>query len=416
MRAEPLDGGARGRVALAFVACALIYGLIGARLVAIGMEPQQVASGPALSPQDEVQASRPDIVDRNGEVLATDLATASLFAEPRNIADVDEAVEGLTSVLPELDLGSLRNDLASDRGFVWLKREIPARVRERVHDLGLPGVGFLTETRRFYPGGAAVGHIVGHVNVDNAGIAGLEKSIDGTGLNALQAAGFARKGRAMAPVRLSLDLRVQHAVRDELRRAIERYRAKAAVGIVLDAKTFEVVAMSSLPDYDPNQPRQALDDKRMNRALTGVFELGSIFKAFTMATALDTGTVHLASTVDATHPLRIGRHTIRDFHAKRRVLTVREVFKYSSNIGTARIAAAVGKPRQQQYLKAMGMFDRLRRHQRARTLGELGRQPVEHSHRFQILLLPRFADRRCNLRCSNVRRILEHLAHGQNTP
>ena len=360
MRRNDGETGARGRIILAIAACVGIYGMIGARLIALGMEPAAAALGPTLSPQDEVQAARPDIVDRNGEVLATDLATASLYAEPRNIGNVDEAVEGLTSVLPELNAEDLRADLSSDRGFVWLKREISARVREKVHDLGIPGVGFLTETRRFYPGGPSVGHIVGHVNVDNAGIAGLERSIDRSGLGALQAVGLARKGRDMAPVQLSLDLRVQHAVRDELTRAIERYRAKAAVGIVLDSDTLEVVAMSSLPDYDPNEPSQALDQKRMNRALTGVFELGSIFKTFTLATALDLGTVTMSTSVDARYPMSIGRFTIKDFHGQHRWLTVPEVFKYSSNIGTAKIARAVGKEQQQAYLKSFGFFDRMR--------------------------------------------------------
>ncbi|GAB5375172.1 MAG: penicillin-binding protein 2 [Acuticoccus sp.] len=359
MRRHDSDGGARGRILLAVVATAGIFTLIAGRLVTLGMEPAIAADGPAISPLDAIQAARPDIIDRNGEVLATDLATASLYAEPRNIIDVDEAVELLTSVLPELDAEGLRADLSSERGFVWLKREISAQMRERVHDLGIPGIGFLTETRRFYPGGSSVGHIVGHVDVDNAGIAGLERSIDASGLRALQTAGLARKGRAMAPVRLSLDLRVQHAVRDELSRAMERYRAKAAVGIVLDARTLEVMAMSSLPDYDPNHPSQSLEEKRLNRALTGVFELGSIFKSFTMASALDAGVISLDSTVDARYPLRIGRHTIEDFHAKARWLTVREVFKYSSNIGTAKIAKALGKTRQQEYLERLGMFDRM---------------------------------------------------------
>lgn len=359
MRKRHGDTGERGRILLAICACIGIFGLIAGRLVTLGMQPAIAGDAMFFSPTDEIQASRPDIIDRNGEVLATDLATASLFAEPRNIIDVDEAVELLSGVLPELNVGNLRADLASDRGFIWLKREISALLRERVHDLGIPGIGFLTETRRFYPGGPSVGHIVGHVDVDNAGIAGLERSIDRGGLGALQAVGLARKGRSMAPVRLALDLRVQHAVRDELSRAMERYKAKAAVGIVLNAKTLEVVAMSSLPDYDPNNPVQALDDKRMNRALTGVFELGSIFKTFTTAMGLDTGVVDMNTPVDARYPLTIGRFTIKDFHAKSRWLTVSEVFKYSSNIGTAKIARAVGKERQQAYLKSLGLFDRM---------------------------------------------------------
>ncbi|WP_108658948.1 peptidoglycan D,D-transpeptidase FtsI family protein [Acuticoccus kandeliae] len=353
------DQGARGRIALVILACVAIYGVIGARLVTLGMVPAAAQDGLSLTPQDEVQAARPDIVDRNGEVLATDLATASLFAEPRNIMDVDEAVEKLSGVLPEIDARQLREQLSTDRGFIWLKREVSSKKREEIHNLGLPGIGFLTETRRFYPGGPSVGHIVGHVNIDNAGIAGLEKAIDGEGLDALQAVGLARKGRSLAPVRITVDLRAQHAVRDELTRAMERYRAIASVGIVLDARTLEVVAMSSLPDYDPNNPAEALEKPRMNRALAGVFELGSVFKTFTMAMALDAGAVTLNTSVDARYPLKLGRFTISDFHGQHRWLTVPEVFKYSSNIGTAKIALMVGAERQKAYLKSFGMFDRL---------------------------------------------------------
>lgn len=359
VRAEA-DNGARGRIVLVILACVAVYGAIGARLVSLGMEPAEARAGIFITPQDEVQAARPDIVDRNGEVLATDLATASLYAEPRLIVNVDEAVEKLTRVLPDLDARKLREELSSDRGFVWLKREIPARERALVHDLGIPGVGFITETRRFYPGRSAVGHIVGHVNVDNAGIAGMEKAIDESGLQALQAAGLARKGQGLSPVRLSVDLRVQHAVRDELARAMERYRAKAAVGIVLDARTFEVVAMVSLPDYDPNDPTQSLDEKRMNRAVTGVFELGSVFKAFTMAAALDAGVVNLDTRVDARAPIRLGGFPISDFRGQARVLSVREVFVHSSNIGTTRIALMLGAERMRQYLAGLGLLDRIR--------------------------------------------------------
>lgn len=355
----PRGDGSKGRIVLMFVLCALLYGAIGVRLVALGLAEPSAETAFRVSPQDEVQAARPDIVDRRGEVLATDLATASLYAEPRNVIDVDEAVELLSGALPDLDVDELRRDLSSGRGFVWLKREITARKREEIHDLGLPGIGFLTETRRFYPGGRTVGHVVGHVNVDNAGIAGLEKAIDSDGLRALQAAGLARKGTAMAPVAVSLDLRVQHAVRDELTRAIERYRALAAVGIVLDARTFEVVAMASLPDYDPNNPAEALDPVRMNRAMTGVFELGSVFKTFTLASALDAGIANMATRVDASRPLSIGKFTIRDFHAKNRVMTLAEVFKFSSNVGTAKFALMLGPERQKAYIEALGMMDPL---------------------------------------------------------
>lgn len=351
--------GAKGRLLLVIFAVVLVYGAIGGRLVALGMAPPPEDEGVHLTPQDSVQAARPDLVDRNGEVLATDLATASLYAEPKNIVAIDDAVEKLSALLPELDVAALRRSLSSGKGFVWLKREISAQRREAIHDAGIPGVGFLTETRRFYPGGASVGHIVGHVDIDNQGTAGIEKAIDSTGLGALQAAGLARKGRSMAPVELSIDLRVQHAVRDELVRAMERYRAIAAVGIVLNARTFEVLAMSSLPDYNPNNPAEALEKLRMNRAVAGVYELGSAMKTLTLAMGLDSGAWSMKDSIDARYPLRIGRFTIRDFHAKSRWLTVPEVFEYSSNIATSKMALKVGAQRQQAYLKSFGMFDRL---------------------------------------------------------
>ncbi|RAH97056.1 cell division protein [Acuticoccus sediminis] len=353
------NDGSRGRIALLLAGCVAIFGVISARLVALANAPTVAASIYATSPQDDVQAARPDIVDRNGEVLATDLATASLYAEPRNITDVDEAVYLLTQELPELDPEKLRKDLSTERGFVWLKREVSGRKREAVHNLGIPGIGFLTETTRFYPGGSTVGHIVGHTNIDNAGIAGLEKTIDSGGLSALQSVGLARKGRDLAPVRLSVDLRVQHAVRDELSRAIERYQAVAAVGIILNAKTMEVVSMVSLPDYDPNQPEQALEQVRMNRAMAGVYEMGSVFKTFTLAMGLDSGTITPNSLLDARGKLQIGKYAIGDFHGENRVLTASEVFKYSSNIGSSRIALALGAERQKEYLKSFGFFDRI---------------------------------------------------------
>jgi cell division protein FtsI (penicillin-binding protein 3) len=355
---NPRDG-SRGRLALIIVALVLVYGALGGRLVQLGLRPAVADGGPHGSPQDEVNAARPDIVDRNGEVLATDLATASLYAEPKNIVDIDEAVEKLAGALPDLNRDELRKDLSSGKGFIWLKRELSAKKRGEIHDLGVPGIGFLTETKRFYPGGASVGHVVGHVDLDNQGTAGLEKAIDEEGLDVLQSIGLAKKGASLAPVKLAMDLRVQHAVRDELARAMERYRSIAAIGIVLNARTFEVVAMSSLPDYDPNEPKQALEQPRMNRAMAGVYEMGSVFKVFTIASALDAGTVTLGSMVDARGGLSIGRFTIKDFHGKHRVLSVAEVFKYSSNVGTGRIALKMGAETQKSYLKAMGFFDRL---------------------------------------------------------
>src|SRR5690606_23958863 len=229
-------------------------------------------------------ASRPDIVDRNGEILATDIKSASLFAEPRRIIDPDEAVEQLVSVLPSLDFTRTHQRLSSNAGFAWLQRELTPRQQNAIQNLGIPGIGFRTEKRRFYPGGATASHILGLVDVDNRGIAGMEKYIDDQGLAELLAAGLTT-GAELEPVTLSIDLRVQHILRDELAQAMDRYQAIAAGGIVLDVETGEVAAMASLPDFDPNNPYNALEKDRLNRMSAGVFEMGSTFKTFTTAMA-----------------------------------------------------------------------------------------------------------------------------------
>lgn len=361
-RTSPDDGRARRddsrlRLVLAMVAFCAVYALIAGRLVQLALTPDQPSIAYRTA-QDAISAARPDIIDRNGLILATDLKTYSLYAEPRRIIDVNEAMIGLISVITDLPVETTRRRLESEAGFVWLKREITPEQRDAVHHLGIPGIGFLTENRRFYPAGKTASHIVGHVDVDNRGIAGLEKYIDAQGLKDLHAVGLGNR-RDMKPVRLSMDLRVQHVVRRELSLALERYRAIAGIGIVLDVKSGEVVAMSSLPDYDPNDPVQALDKNRMNRATAGVFEMGSVFKTFTTAMALDSGRVGLEDRFDARNPIRIARHRIRDFHAKRRILSVPEVFIYSSNIGTAKMAQEVGVDGHRDFLQRIGMLDRL---------------------------------------------------------
>ncbi len=348
----------RWRVCFAMGGFALIYGILALRLVSLGIESGALNVA-RLNPVDVVAAARPDIVDRNSEILATDIKTASLYAEPRRIIDPDEATELLASVLPEFDSTKIRQRLASDAGFIWLKREITPRQRRAIHDLGIPGVGFIAENRRFYPGGPTASHILGHVNVDNEGIAGIEKYIDGLGLADLHEAGFALE-RGLEPVQLSVDLRVQHALRDELARAMERYRAIAAVGIVMDVRTGEVVGMSSLPDYDPNDPASSLGKDKLNRATVGVYEMGSTFKMFTTAMALDTKQVQLSDSFDASRPIRVSSFTINDFHGKGRWLSVPEIFIYSSNIGTARMALKVGIDGQKSFLEKMGLLSTLR--------------------------------------------------------
>ena len=348
----------RARIALTVLIFALGYAVIATRLVMFAMAPEGHGLRRVIA-QDAVATARPDILDRDGEILATDVRTPSLFAEPHRIIDVDEASELLTAVMPDIDAAELRARLASKRRFVWLKREITPEQREQIHRLGIPGVGFLPENKRVYPNGAEVSHVLGHVNIDNQGSAGIEKWLDSRGLADLHLAGLATD-RLQKPIELAVDLRVQHALRDELVAARARFKAVAAAGILTDVRTGEVVSMVSVPDYDPNNPREALEPTRINRLTTGVFEMGSTFKALTVAMALDSGKITLKSAFDASHPLQYGKFAIHDFHAQNRVLTVPEIFTYSSNIGTARMALSLGIEHHKWFLRKMGQLERLR--------------------------------------------------------
>lgn len=348
-------GRAKSRLTMTILVFLGLYTALSGRLAQLAMMTPEEGAGPA----SRVTASRPDIVDRNGEVLATDIKTSSLFAEPRRIVDVDEAIERLATVLPDLNYEQTYNRLKSGAGFVWLRRQLTPKQQADIMNLGVPGLGFRTEKRRFYPGGATAAHILGLVNVDNKGIAGIEKYIDDQGLADLQASGLAQP-KDLAPFKLSIDLRVQHIVHDEITQALERYHAIAAGAVILNAKTGEVMAMGSVPDFDPNNPYNAADKDRLNRMSAGTYEMGSTIKSFTTAMALDSGKVTMGSTFDARKPITIGRQTIRDFHGKGRVLTLPEVFIYSSNIGSAREADVVGIDGHREFLHRLGLLDRMK--------------------------------------------------------
>jgi cell division protein FtsI (penicillin-binding protein 3) len=347
-------GKAKTRVVMTMAVFFGIYATIAGRLVYLGNQDPDNSGAPA----SRVTASRPDIVDRNGELLATDIKTASLYAEPRHIVDADEAIEKLSSVLPEIDYEQTYHKLKSGAGFVWLQRQLTPKQQNEIFQLGIPGIGFRTEKRRFYPSGETTTYIVGMTNIDNQGISGMEKYIDGQGLTALQATGLAVP-KDLAPVKLSIDLRVQHIVHDEIVVGMQKYHAIAAGAVVLNVKTGEVLAMASVPDFDPNNPYNAQDKDRLNRMSAGLYEMGSTFKSFTTAMALDSGKMTLASKLDATRPIRIAGQTIHDFHGKGRWLTVPEVFIYSSNIGSAKEAEAVGIEGHREFLHRLGVLEKM---------------------------------------------------------
>jgi len=296
--------------------------------------------------------SHADIVDRNGNVLAASLDSPSLYGNPKQIVDAAEVARKLVRVFPNLRVDEIYAKLTSGKSFVWIKRHLTPAEQYDVNQLGIPGLEFEHEERRVYPDAALTSHVIGYTGVDNAGFAGVERALDGV-----------LKGRR-EPLQLSLDLRLQYILREELQRVADDFTAKGGAGLIMDVNTGEILAMASLPDFDPNHPGGpdpdhtgiSLADRMFDRVTLGVYELGSIFKIFTVAMALDYGTATITSTYDASHPIRIGRFTISDYHGKHRVLSVPEILMYSSNIGAARMAVAAGAEKQREFLARLGLL------------------------------------------------------------
>jgi cell division protein FtsI (penicillin-binding protein 3) len=342
------------RYRIACLAFALGFILVGLRLISLGFTPLEPGAGGLQDISTTVH--RPDILDRNGRLLATDIKGATLYADPARVIDRDELIEQVASVLPDINAVELSERLKQGRRFVAIRRELTPKQQAEIHELGQPGLGFIEEYRRVYPAAATACHVVGYVNVDNKGLAGIEKFIDDNPQLAMSNPENPVGGEA---VTLSLDLGVQHVVREELVKAMAMYRAKAAAATVIDVQSGEVLGLVSLPDYDPNHREEALDKDRLNRMTSGVYEMGSVFKVFTAAAALDAGSANLRSSYDASQPLHVASFTIQDFHGKKRRLTVPEIFIYSSNIGAAKMALDLGISRHRAYLGKLGLLSRL---------------------------------------------------------
>lgn len=338
----------------------LCFLAVGAQLLRLATAGGGGGGGVEIAMQTPIATSfaRPDIVDRNGRLLATDVELQSLYVDPMLVVDRDELVEKLARVLPDLDAADLRTALADrTRRFHWIRRGLSPAVAQKVHDLGFPGLSFRPELRRAYPAGKLAGHLLGGVNVDNAGVAGIERYLDEAGLvDAVHGAVPSDR----RPIALSLDMGVQHAVEQELAGAMRRYSAPAAAAVVLDATTGEIVAAASLPGADPARPEQMLDDQRRDRLAGSTYELGSVLKAFTVAMALEGGRVGLDTFFDVTAPLSVGRFEIKDHHGAGRPLSTSDIFLKSSNVGSALMALEAGPERQRAFLADLGLTGRVR--------------------------------------------------------
>ncbi len=336
----------RTRILAASVIFALAFAVIAIRLVDLSVTTR--GNEPNIAREavpSNLQTGRANILDRNGIVLATTLPTASLYANPRHLRDARQAALQLSVLLPELTQDELFEKLSADRSFVWLKRNLTPVQQYTVNRLGIPGLYFQREERRVYPHGDLLPHSVGFTGLDNEGLAGIERSFD------------ARLRGSSEPLSLSLDLRVQHVLAEELAAAMTEFRAIGAAGVVLDARSGEVIAMVSLPTFDPSRPGAAEADARFNRATLGIYEMGSVFKIFTTAMALDEGVVTLDDGYDTSHPIKVSRFVIRDYKPKKGWHSVPEIFVHSSNIGTVQMAMAAGTELQRDFLLRLGLLD-----------------------------------------------------------
>ena len=341
-----------------FFLCAfvLVGGRMGSLAASDPAEPRAAASGAAIL------AQRADIVDRNGRILATNLTTHSLYAQPPIMVDPLRAARELAGIFPDLKEDRLIKDFTGKRKFLWIKRKISPSEMQAVHDIGEPGLLFGPREMRLYPNGSLASHVLGGAGfgredvhaAEVVGVAGVEKTFDGW---------LRDPANGGAPLELSLDLSVQAAVERVLYGGMKLMNAKGAAAILMDIRTGEIISLVSLPDFDPNDRPVPLtqgdpgDSPLFNRAVQGVYELGSTFKIFTVAQAIENGLVNPATMIDTKGPLRWGRHRIRDFRNYGNELSVEDVIVKSSNIGTARIAMDIGADRQRAFLGSLGFLE-----------------------------------------------------------
>jgi cell division protein FtsI (penicillin-binding protein 3) len=343
VRKQILETG-RPRIAIAAGLFMVGFLAIAGRMVELSLFKGEPPKSVAPTKSAQLKTGRGDIVDRNGVLLATSLPVASLAANPREISNPEEVTDKLVKILPELNRGEVLSKLSSDRAFVYLKRKLHPRQLHEVNRLGIPALKFEYGEQRFYPQGSLGGHALGLVDVDSNGIAGIEKNFD-TELRG-----------AKEPLRLSIDVRIQEVLKRELLRSIADFRAVGGMGLVMDVRTGELLAMVSLPDYDPNTVSTATPEAMFNRVTLGAYEMGSTFKLFTAAAALDAGTANLNTTFDARAPINISRFQIRDYHPLNRHLSVSEIMVHSSNIGAAKMAVDMGTEKQKSFLGKLGML------------------------------------------------------------
>jgi cell division protein FtsI (penicillin-binding protein 3) len=330
------------RILMCAVAFGFVFSLMGFRLIAVALGPDDGRHARTATFDDA--GERREIVDRNGVLLASNLPLRALEIAGSEIWEAEETATKVAAIVPSVDAADLTRKLEQGR-YVEIRERLTPEQERAVFELGLPGVRFSTRIERFYPQGPTAAHLVGHLEPGKGGVAGLERYLNGQ--------------PGSEPLAASIDIRAQEIVEQELAAALRKFNAKAAMGAVMDVATGEVLALASLPDFDPNRPGAAPAENRRNRAVYDRYELGSALKLLTGAAALDAGTAREGSTYDARGVYKVADKVIRDFHGENRVLKFSEVIQYSSNIGAARMAKDLGTERLRSSLKAAGLLDTL---------------------------------------------------------
>ncbi|SPJ27397.1 peptidoglycan D,D-transpeptidase FtsI family protein [Falsiruegeria mediterranea] len=353
---------AEGRLLVLGVFFFCAFSVVGARMGLLAtseaQEPLASATGANIATQ------RADIVDREGRILATNFETHSLYAQPPLMVDPIAAAEGLMQVFPDLDKERLIKDFTGKRKFIWIKKRISPEQKQAVHDIGDPGLLFGPREMRLYPNGMLAAHVLGGAGfgkegvnaAEVIGVAGVEKQFDGY---------LRDPANGAKPLQLSLDLTVQAATERVLLGGMKIMNAKGASSVLMDVHTGEVISVASLPAFDPNdRPRPPTsgfdpsDSPLFNRAVQGVYELGSVYKIFTAAQAVDLGLVNSETIIDTSGPMRVGGFPIGEFRNKNYgKLSVADIIVKSSNRGTGRLAMQIGVKRQKDFLNSLGMFD-----------------------------------------------------------
>lgn len=343
----------KNRLAFAMFAFLFVFGAIAVRLFDVCILSQTPYVQTAQDDDEHFYAlpenpiKRADIVDRNGAIIATSLPTVHLYANPSKIINPQKAAQKLAAVLPDIRYEDILKKLTKKGSFVYIKRNLSPSQQYQINYLGIPGLEFEDSEKRIYPHKNLFAHLIGSTNIDNLGVSGMEKALD------------ERLRESDIPLKLTIDAGIQDTIRQGLAEGIKKFDALGGVAILMDVNTAEVIAMVSLPDYDPNNINKVSERAMFNFATKGVYEPGSVLKVFNAAFGLDKGNIRLTDRFDATKPLKLKYNTIKDYRGENRWLTLQEILIYSSNIGSAQIALKIGKEKQKEFLKNLGLFDEI---------------------------------------------------------